>query len=292
MRRKKTITLSVLVLLAFTGSLYFSSEEYYGSNPVDQDISIPLGIGREAAFALYIGDKVYLHKVFDLSGWIRLWQADSMFHKLNLDSLADQWKDKYQNLPRSIFSPALLPNINDIQVLTLERLDPLVVATYAYTTDGEVTKIPGKGSLLFAICLKFQVRTDNGLLARIKRRLANAWFVPDSYSREHGTEGHWIAFDFRFNHSHHEYYQWFLTSAEEFNRQRWEQTRQFLDSLQRSGLTSIEIGDTASAYLYDWGRATARSQISKIESLLVLQDRIWIETPRKTDSLKSDHDVN
>jgi hypothetical protein len=269
----KTTRVALLVLGVIAVSTYFSDEEYYGDNGIESDLSIPIRIGRKAAFALYLGDKDQLHKIFDMAAWPNLWRREPAFTKVAIDSLSEQWIDKYQHMPTWIWIPALLPSLEDIELVTLDRLGVSVVSTYAYTHSEMTPSIPGKGRLLFAICLRYYSPAEHSLLGRLTRRLANAWFIPDFISREYGTTGRWIAYDFRLNQTQSEYCEWFTAHGEEFAQQQRQETLKTLDSIKTSIQNWKEFGKDALDFYDTWSTATAEDQIRRVECIMDKEDK-------------------
>ena len=265
---KKGIVISIILIisLALGILIYKSPHKAYWLQVNPQDA---IKIGRLYAFYLLNGNKQELLKMsFN--------QAKEKIEKSNIkeffcDATTFSRLEEEKKIPSYILYP-LYPEQKDMELVALESLESFIVMTFAYKSLDEIVKIPEKGRMLFSVGVRYYEPTDNRLVPKLIRKIANLPLLRN-FTGNIGTTGRWVVFDFNYKYNLNNYFDWTLKEKENISQENKKKAEEFARQLKNKETSKkfmekiSESSNMGLAFLYEWGGMTVESQIEHLEKL-------------------------
>jgi hypothetical protein len=255
----------VSLVLAFF--IYRSSDEsFWYDNYPEEATKAAISLGRDFAFNLLIGNRERLMELsFDPA---KTMVAHAELRQVSLEEIRDLLKGKQID---DSLRFALWPDDSErsMELVAYQRTESFVVMTFAYKypVGGSIVEIPGKGKMLFSIAERLYHPFDDRLIPTIARRIGNLPWV-QFIAGPMGTSARWVCFDFAYNFSLSDYFDWVLKEGENQAKALGRRRERFPDADQLNAGS-----DRGLTFLYDWGLQETKSQIERSERLYRLLNR-------------------
>ncbi len=249
----------ILVGLIFIVLVYKSPDEsyWYKEKPLEA-----IELGRKFAYRLFLGYKQGLLEISMPPAEPKI--KNSEWKELSAMDIDRQLENK--NIHFIITAPLFLPDIEDIKLLALERHESFFAMTFAYEDYlGRIVEIPEKGKLLFSVVVRYYEPTDDRIIPKLLRKIANLPILR-YVTGKLGTTGCWIVVDYSYKFNRSDYLNWVLKSGEEYNEILEKKSDEFLND--DSWLNKFEESvDTSLSFDYEWGNIAITKQMERIEKL-------------------------
>lgn len=261
MSRIKLVVL--LVIISALGILiYWSPDEAYGLRD-DPDEAVK--VGRLYAYDLLYADRDNLLEMSVEPATSKLRATD-----LAIVNTSEMFSQLEKVELRSLATPLVVEERDEhMRLMAYERLSNFIVMTFAYQVGDGIVEIPAKGKLLYSVAVRYYKPSDDRLIPKLARKIANLPLVRNFTGRL-GTTGRWVVFDYYYKYDLNDYFTWALEDGRNYSQNRareaaaftkqLEQGQQVMESLKKSTDRSLE-------FLYDWGSITTEKQIETIGRL-------------------------
>jgi len=274
MIKTNKIIVTVIVCCVIGFLIYQSPDESHWHEANLQDA---ITTGQDYAWNLLQGNKQQLLKISVEPAKGKVQSSD---YRIVADSeITEQLSKKdfdleslYEKheLGKYEFIAPLFAEINDMELVALDRKDDFIAMTFYLKTIYGIVEIPGRGKMLFSVGVRYYKPVDTRIIGKLIRKVANAPLLR-GFMAKMGTTGHWVIFDYHYNYDKRDYLKWILDQSDYLNKQYDKNIQNSLVTFKNKVLFNkcgkdIETDARENLnLLYKWGFDAMKKQIEYVE---------------------------